>query len=89
MNDVIKDRDERIAFLLEENDGIRADMEQLKNVIFSKTAKAIDDYYFAPKGNLVESAERLARWKVLNEVIEAGNLTADFNEWRKINEKPL
>ena len=89
MNDVIKDRDERIAFLLEENDGIRADYEKLKGVIFAKTEKSIDAYYFAPKGNLVESAERLARWKTLNEVIEEGNLTADFNEWRKANEKPL
>jgi hypothetical protein len=89
MNEVIKDRDEQIAALMEESDGFRWELERLKEVIFSKTVKAIDEYYFHPRGNLVESAERLARWKILNEVIEAGNLTAEYNDWRKANEKSL
>ena len=83
MNDVVKERDERIAALAEQNDGIRADYEQLKNIIFEMTLQAVDKSYTTPKGKLIETSVRLERWTTLYEVLERAGLTRDFSLWYK------
>lgn len=87
MNEIVKDRDDMIATLTDENNAVKADYESLKGIIYRMTAEAIRANYYAPKGRFTECAVRMERWTTLMEIIESAELSAEFHAWRKENDE--